>query len=61
MGYDRASQTLELEFRDGAIYRYASVPESLFQKFSRADSKGRFFTQNIRDRFAFERINAAKP
>ena len=42
---------LELEFRSGALYRYFSVPASLYRDLLTADSKGRFFNRFIRDCF----------
>jgi hypothetical protein len=50
-GYDTAACLLELEFRGGAIYRYLSVPASLYRDLLAADSKGRFFNRFIRHCF----------
>jgi hypothetical protein len=51
VGYDEASQTLEVEFNSGGIYQYSGVPKKLSERFLTAPSKGRFFDQNIRDKF----------
>ena len=51
IGYDRATQTLEVEFRSGGIYRYMAVPAQLWLAFRDADSKGQFFQDHVRDRF----------
>jgi hypothetical protein len=50
-GYDATTGLLELEFRSGALYRYFSVPASLYRDLLTADSKGRFFNRSIRDCF----------
>jgi hypothetical protein len=46
--------TLEVEFVDGDVYRYFLVPRRLFLEFMRAESKGAFFNDRIRDRFSTE-------
>jgi len=53
-GYDAETGTLEVEFRSGAIYRYANVPEALYVALVEGDSPGRFFAYHIRDAFPFE-------
>jgi len=57
VGYDDATRTLEIEFRDGSLYRYSSVPESVYRSLMAAGSKGSYFHAHIRDRFAYRRIN----
>lgn len=51
IGYDGASQTLEVEFKSRGIYQYSPAPKSLFERFMAAPSKGKFFDQNIREKF----------
>ncbi len=48
--------TLELEFRNGSIYRYFAVPPEVFQALLAAQSKGAYFNQSIRDHFPFQRV-----
>ncbi len=48
---------LYLRFRDGDIYRYFDCPVSVYQGFLRAESKGRYFSQNIRNRFRYELLH----
>jgi len=31
IGYDAASTTLEVQFKDGGLYQYRNVPESTYQ------------------------------
>ena len=61
VGYDRATATLEIEFRGGALYRYGGVPHPIYRELMSADSKGRYFVQHIRGKFAFERVSEKKP
>ena len=56
IGYDRATQVLEIEFRTGGIYRYMAVPQQVWLAFRDADSKGKFFQDHIRDRFETARL-----
>lgn len=60
MGYDAASRTLEVEFRGGGVYRYASVPKEVWSAFRRAGSKGKFFQDFVRDNFEAERVSTAR-
>jgi hypothetical protein len=48
---------LELEFRNGAIYRYLGVPEQIYQELLSAESKGQYFHQHIRNRFPYTKID----
>jgi hypothetical protein len=59
--FDTAAGLLELEFRSGALYRYFSVPPSLYRDLLAADSKGRFFNRFIRDRFPTTLVAPASP
>lgn len=54
------SASLELEFRSGAIYRYSDVPAQVYQELLRAESKGRYFNQHIRNRFSYTKIDPAR-
>jgi hypothetical protein len=56
VGYDAATLTLEVEFRNGSVYRYANVPTELWASFRRADSMGKFFQEHVRDRFETMRV-----
>ena len=56
--YDTASGTLDVAFLSGKMYRYRDVPAPVYDAFMTAESKGRFFNTQIRDRFSFEQMNA---
>ena len=57
IGYDRATATLEVEFTNGGVYRYADVPADVWSAFRQADSKGKFFQEHVRDLFATMRVS----
>jgi len=52
-GYDAGESVLQLEFRDGAIYRYFAVPAAVYDDLLAADSKGSYFNKQIRGRFLY--------
>lgn len=55
--YDDAKQVLYLRFRNtGDVYRYFEFPAAEDQAFLRAESRGRFFRSQIRDRFRYQRM-----
>lgn len=53
--YDAEEQTLRIQFRDGSIYAYSSVPEAVFDALLAAPSKGRYFRSSIRNQFTYRR------
>lgn len=58
-GHDAQSAVLELQFRNGAVYRYWLVPQSVYRNLLGAGSKGAYFNQNIRGRYPYQRVQDA--
>ncbi len=58
--YDSQTRLLEIEFRTGAVYRYRGVPPEIHGGLLRAESKGRYFIQHIRGKFAFEKVRSPR-
>jgi hypothetical protein len=56
VGYDSGSETLEIEFKSGAVYQYYNVSEHLYEQFKAAPSKGQFFHIYIKDAVPFSRV-----
>lgn len=56
IGYDNQSETLEVEFKNGGIYQYYNVPESIHQQLIESSSKGSFLHANIKSSFPFSRV-----
>ncbi len=48
--------TLELQFRNGAFYRYFVVPHPVVAALIAAESKGAYFNRHIRGRFRYQRL-----
>jgi len=55
-GYDAASETLEVEFKDGAVYQYFNVSGAMYDSFMQASSKGQYFNTYIRNSLPFSRV-----
>lgn len=56
VGYSNRLHALEVEFRDGSVYRYLEVPRSLHRELLAAESKARFYNQHIRRKFRSVRV-----
>ncbi len=59
-GYSRRLHVLEIQFRDGLIYRYEEVPPALYRQLIAAESKARFYNNNIRGKFHCVRVRPAR-
>jgi hypothetical protein len=55
VGYDADAAVLEVEFKDGSIYRYLNVPQFEYDALMSAPSHGVYFNANIRKSYAYER------
>jgi lysyl-tRNA synthetase class 2 len=56
--YDAERAKLLVRFMSGERYVYVGVPAEVCRSFVEADSKGRFFQKQIRDRYPFNRLEA---
>lgn len=56
IGYNASTQTLEVEFLNGAIYQYYNFPEHLYEQFMREPSKGRFLNLYIKNAYPYSRV-----
>lgn len=54
IGYD--SGTLYVMFNGGSVYAYKDVPPVIYESVMKADSKGRFVSQNIVKYFKYEKL-----
>lgn len=50
--YNGVDHTLEVEFKNGGTYQYFDVPRRVVLGLLSASSKGRYFNDRIRRRFA---------
>lgn len=51
-----AEGVLEVEFKDGSVYRYSDVPAEVAEAFLASDSKGHYLVTFIRGRYEFEKV-----
>ena len=51
VGYSKRLRALEIEFRNGAIYRYLDVPPKIYEALLDSASKARFYDENIRRKY----------
>ena len=54
--YRASVRQLYLRFQDGKIYRFFDCPVTVYNEFIAATSQGRYFSQQIRNRFRFEMV-----
>ena len=57
VGYDEATQTLEVEFVGGGVYEYLDVPRSEFERFMSASSLGAYLNTQIKGEYEVQRIS----
>ena len=55
IGYDEESQVLEIEFHNGGVYQYSGVRKDMFIQLMNASSKGRLFSDQIKDNYSTTR------
>lgn len=51
VGYSKRLHALEIEFRNGAIYRYLNVDPAIYHDLMIAPSKARFYDEKIRRKY----------
>ena len=56
VNYDERRQYLDIELTTGRTYRYRDVPPAIYAAFMVAESKGRFYNDEIRDAYEYTRL-----
>lgn len=56
IGYSPIDSVLEVEFVNGAVYRYYRVPRSVAVGMLGAASAGGFFAERVRGRYTYQRV-----
>ena len=57
VGYDINAQLLEVEFNNGAIYRYEKVPPQVHSDLMHAESIGKALNATIKPHYAYSKVN----
>lgn len=62
-GYDPTTQTLQVEFQNGAVGQYSDVPPSVNRDFDKADSKGKFLNSTLarKPAYPYEQLKPPRP
>lgn len=61
VGYDPKTETLEIEFPNGAVYSYSDCVPSVHERLMEAESIGKFFGQYIKISLEYKKIKDARP
>jgi KTSC domain len=56
IGYSKRLHILEIEFVNGAVYRYLQVAPSVHRNLMAADSKARYYDANIKGNYPSVRV-----
>jgi hypothetical protein len=60
VGYSKRLHALEVEFVNGAIYRYSNVPPEIYRNLLGAPSKAQFYDANVRGHFPSVHVKAPR-
>lgn len=55
IGHNFLTKNMEIEFKNGNVYRYKKVPRAVFKDMLDSDSKGRFFWNNVRFEYPYKK------
>jgi KTSC domain len=58
VGYSRRRHILEIEFANGAVYRYYEIARSVYRELIMAESKARYYDFNIRRHYRSVRVKS---
>lgn len=50
-GYDSKNKQLWIAFKGNKVYRYDGVPKEIYNELHLAESKGKYVSSNIRNKF----------
>lgn len=56
IGYDPASQVLEVGFNSGGVYQYYDVPASIYQGLMNASSHGSYLAKYVKGTYRYRRV-----
>lgn len=58
IGYDKGSKVLRIEFNSGYTYDYYPVRKEVYDKLLASESKGKFFSENIKSnqKYSYQKV-----
>ena len=60
VGYSKRLRALEIEFRDGLVYRYLGVPRPVYDGLMAAESKARYYNREVRGQYRCLRVRPTR-
>jgi len=54
--YNAGTQTMQVEFRTGRVYRYFKVPRKVYEELINAPSQGEYFNTRIRNAYRYREV-----
>lgn len=61
VGYTTPKQQMHVRFNTGNVYGFSDVPVDVYSGLLKADSKGTYFNENIRDKYEHKKMAAVIP
>ena len=58
-GYSKRLHIMEIEFCNGAVYRYLDVPGAVYREFLSAESKTQYYVRQIKGQYRSLRLRSA--
>jgi lysyl-tRNA synthetase class 2 len=54
--YDFTKNKLKVKFNGGQVYEYENVEPAVYEAFCQAESTGRYFIENIKNKYDFTQL-----
>jgi hypothetical protein len=51
--YDTLMENMNVIFKNGVVYTFCGVPKTCFEEFKNAESYGRYFHSNVKNKYEF--------
>lgn len=56
IGYDAASKTLAVKFKNGGEYQYDGVPPEINENILKAESVGKYLGAHVKGKFQYRKV-----
>ena len=54
IGYDRELSELFVQYKNGMTYKYKEVPANIYERFLKAESKGKFMNEEVKPFYDYD-------
>lgn len=55
--YDSLTESITIFFKNGSAYKFVGIDYKLFEELKTAESAGKFFTDNIKNKYEFLKLS----